>query len=247
MDLPIAKSPWTRLGKKLESALRKALFDYNMLDEKEDTIALALSGGKDSLTLLYLLKAVLGRGMPHPKLIAIHIDGEFSCGSSVKRPFLSKICKEMGVPLIVKTSFKKKEDLKCYSCSRERRKMIFDAAKEYGAKRIAFGHHLDDSIQTLLLNLLHKAEFAQNMPKIFMKNYGVTIIRPLIYIAEKEIIQFAKLYGFMRITCQCPIGQNSKRKVVSNLIKDIENYFPNARNNLFFAAKKYGSDKALDS
>jgi tRNA(Ile)-lysidine synthase TilS/MesJ len=122
--------------------------------------------------------------------------------------------------------------------------LIFEAAKNVGATTIAFGHHRDDSAQTLLLNLLHKAEFAANLPKIHMKNYGVTIIRPLIYIGEESLREFAKQYGFARITCQCPVGQNSKRKVVDQLIRQIEEHFPHARTNLARAGILYGSDKA---
>ncbi len=78
-----------------------------------------------------------------------------------------------------------------------------------------------------------------------MIHFGVTIIRPLIYVSEKEIIEFAKRYEFQRITCQCPVGQDSKRKVADRLIDTLEQHFPNARSNLFKAAKNYGSNKAL--
>jgi tRNA(Ile)-lysidine synthase TilS/MesJ len=139
----------------------------------------------------------------------------------------------------------KREDLACYSCSRLRRRLIFDAAKESGITTIAFGHHRDDSIQTLLMNLFHKAEFAANLPKVPMHDYGVTIIRPLIYISEQEIKEFAKLYGFARVTCQCPVGQNSLRKQTENLISFIEETFPNLRENLSQASFTYASDKAL--
>jgi tRNA(Ile)-lysidine synthase TilS/MesJ len=148
------------------------------------------------------------------------------------------------VNFIVKTSTQKRDDLACYSCSRERRKLIFEAAKELGVQTIAFGHHRDDSIETLLLNLLHKAEFAANLPKITMYDYGVTIVRPLIFISEKDIISFARLHGFGRITCQCPVGQNSMRKKVKDLLNSVEELFPNTRENLSQASLHYGSSKA---
>jgi tRNA(Ile)-lysidine synthase TilS/MesJ len=110
---------------------------------------------------------------------------------------------------------------------------------------VAFGHHRDDSAQTLLLNLLHKAEFAANLPKVPMHDYGVTIVRPLIYVAEAALREFAKQYGFARITCQCPVGQHSKRRVVEEWIQSIEPHFPHVRSNLAKAALLYGSDKAL--
>jgi tRNA 2-thiocytidine biosynthesis protein TtcA len=244
MQLPVAKPPWCALGKELESCVRKAIYDFDLFEARTERIAIALSGGKDSLGLLFLLNALRGRGFPNFELFAVHVDGEFSCGAGVDGGFLRAICEELGVKFIVRSSTQKRETLECYRCSRERRRLIFDAAKEVGATTIAFGHHRDDSAQTLLMNLLHKAEFAANLPKVKMQEYGVTIVRPLIYIAEEQLRTFAKQYGFVRITCQCPVGQNSKRKSVDQLLKIIEQDFPHARGNLAKAGLLYGSDKA---
>jgi tRNA 2-thiocytidine biosynthesis protein TtcA len=241
----MARPPWTGLGKKLESMCRKAIFEFALL-EGVQKLGVALSGGKDSLTLLYLLKAMAGRGIPEVELYALHVAGEFSCGPSVTENFLKKICEELEIPFIVKESKKKREELECYSCSRERRRLLFEAAKEVGATTIAFGHHRDDNIETLLLNLLHKAEFAGTLPKVPMHDYGVTIIRPLIYASEEEIKEFAKMYGFARIVCQCPVGQNSMRKKVKDLLNEIEEAFPNVRTNLAQACLNFGSKKALN-
>lgn len=241
---PIAAPPWTHLGKKLESMCRKALYDFQLL-EGVQRLAVALSGGKDSLTLLFLLKAILGRGFPAIDLVAIHVSGAFSCGPGMGKLFLESICHQLEIPLICRESTQQRDSLECYSCSRERRKLIFEAAKSGGATTIAFGHHRDDSIQTLLMNLLHKAEFAANLPKVPMENYGITIIRPLIYVPEEEIIAFAKMYGFTRIVCQCPVGQNSLRKQTQQLLMHMEKTFPNARTNLAQASLEYGSQKAL--
>jgi tRNA 2-thiocytidine biosynthesis protein TtcA len=243
IKLPIARPPWTKLGRRLESMCRKALFDFKLL-EGVQKVGIALSGGKDSLTLLFLLKAISGKGFPDLDLHAIHVEGEFSCGADVGGSFLKGICRELGVNYVVCSSMQKRESLECYSCSRERRRLIFNAAKELGVTTIAFGHHRDDSIQTLLMNLLHKAEFAANLPKVPMYDYGVTIIRPLIYISEREISEFAKFYGFARIVCQCPVGQNSMRQQVKTLLSHMEETFPNARDNLAHAGLKYGSNKA---
>lgn len=245
ISLPVARPPWSGLGKRLESMCRKALFDFEMLKDVRN-LAIALSGGKDSLTLLFLLKAISGRGFPELDLHAIHVGGEFSCGAGISEGFLRGICRELGVNYIVCESTQKRETLECYSCSRERRRLIFDAAKSVGAETIAFGHHRDDSIQTLLMNLLHKAEFAGNLAKVPMHDYGVTIIRPLIYVPEEDIRNFAKQQGFARIVCQCPVGQNSLRRQTEQLLSQIEEIFPNARDNLSQASLNYGSNKALN-
>lgn len=244
MKNAIAQPPWTKLGKKLESATRKALFDFGLVDNVKN-LGIALSGGKDSLALLFLLKAISGRGFPPFDITCLHVSGEFSCGASVGGGFLDKVCKELGVSLIVKTSEKKLENLECYSCSRERRALLFQAAKEARCDAIAFGHHADDNAQTLLMNLLHKAEFAGLLPKLHMKDFNTTIVRPLIYTSEKDIIEFAKMYGFARITCRCPVGQNSMRKRTDALIDEIEHLYPNARGNIAQAGLRYGSKKAI--
>lgn len=243
MTTPIARPPWTALGKRLESTFRKALFDFNMLKDVSK-LAIALSGGKDSLTLLFLLKAIAGRGFPDLDLYAIHVSGEYSCGAGVDETYLQAICDELGVHFLTRQSHQKLETLECYNCSRERRRLIFDAAKSVGATTIAFGHHRDDHSQTVLMNLLHKAEFAGNLPKIHMQDYGVTLIRPLIYIAEQDIRTFAQQQGFARITCRCPVGQHSMRKQTDQLLREIEALFPNARENIAKAGLLYGSQKA---
>ena len=234
----------TKIGKKIESMTRKAVFDYALFEGAEG-ISVALSGGKDSLTLLLMLKALLGRGFPHIPLYAVHISGEFSCGASVQEGFIRDFCNKLEVPLIIRESTQKLETLQCYRCSRERRKLIFESAKEVKAPFVAFGHHQDDSIQTLLLNLFHKGEFAANLPKVPMHDYGVTIIRPLLYVSEKMIYEFARHQGYARLTCQCPVGQGSKRLEVKKILEEIETCFPNVSGNLAQAAQKYGSKKAL--
>jgi tRNA(Ile)-lysidine synthase TilS/MesJ len=243
MTIPIARPPWTALGKRLESTLRKALFDFDMLKDVSK-LAIALSGGKDSLTLLFLLKAIAGRGFPNFDLTAIHVGGEFSCGAGVNEDYLQAICDALDVQFLTRQSTQKLESLECYSCSRERRRLLFEAAKSVGASTLAFGHHRDDHSQTVLMNLLHKAEFAGNLPKIHMQEYGVTIIRPLIYIGEQDIRTFAQQQGFARIVCRCPVGQHSMRKQVDQLLRDIETLFPHARENIAKAGLLYGSQKA---
>lgn len=233
--------PWTGLGKRLESICRKALFEFEMLDGAP--VGVALSGGKDSLTQLFLLNAIRGRGAPHFDIHAFHVSGAFSCGPSMQSRFLEPLCQEMGIPLHVAEAKQSLETLECYSCSRRRRTLLFNMAKREGVGTIAFGHHREDNIQTLLMNLLHKAEFEPLAPKLHMHDYGCTIIRPLILMEEADIIRFAEQQGFRRITCQCPVGQTSRRRKTAELIEQIEAIFPNARSNLaqagFYYGKKY--------
>jgi tRNA 2-thiocytidine biosynthesis protein TtcA len=243
MNISIPKKPWKKNGKELESLCRKALFDFKMVENTE-SLAVALSGGKDSLTLLFMLANISGRGFSKFKIHAIHVEGEYSCGAGVDKDYLKTICEELGVNFITVKSSLKLENLECYSCSRERRKLIFNEAKKIGAFTVAFGHHLDDNVQTLMLNLLQKAEFKAMLPKIKMHKFGITIIRPLIYIREHDIKTFAKENDFIRIRCNCPKGSISNRKVVDNLLNHMEEFFPKTRSNLALSAMLYGSNKA---
>ncbi|MCH9620848.1 MAG: tRNA-cytidine(32) 2-sulfurtransferase [Chlamydiia bacterium] len=239
----IEKQTPTKLEKKLESLIRKALYDFQII--KSSPLAIALSGGKDSLTMLYFLKKISGKGFLDLKIHALYVDGQFSCGPSISKNHISNFCKQLDVPLHVLESKRTLENLECYSCSRERRSLIFNKAKELGCKEIAFGHHKDDVLETLLLNLLHKGEFASQLAKVPMHDYGITIIRPLYYVLESEILEFAKQKGFFRLTCQCPIGAKSKRLDAKRLLKILSEEFPNTKTNLFHALKEYGSDKSL--
>lgn len=233
---------WSQTGKKIESLVRKAAYDYSLL--QDETIAVALSGGKDSLSLLLMLAALKNRGFPDFNLHAIHVSGVFTCGAGVDVPYLQKFCDKLSVPLHIRTSTQQLETLECYGCSRERRHLLFDVAKEIGAGSVAFGHHRDDNAQTLLMNLMQKGEFAGMLPRVPMHNYGITIIRPLIYVTEHEVIEFAEQEGFRRIMCKCPVGQNSMRHKVEELLKEMDALNPEARHNLARASLMYGSDKA---
>ncbi|MEM8628547.1 MAG: tRNA 2-thiocytidine biosynthesis TtcA family protein [Chlamydiota bacterium] len=238
------KPPWTHLGKSIESKVRKALHTFSLLDGV-DQIAVALSGGKDSLTLLFILHSILGKGLEKIPLSAIHVSGSVSCGASFEEKRLRQICKQLQVPFYVQHSSLEGTRPKCYTCSRERRRLLFEQAKQIGCSFLAFGHHKDDAISTLLLNVLHKAEFASMLPKIFMEKYGVTILRPLFYLEEEEIRRFAQQQNFQTITCKCPVASTSKRAETKEIVSYLERSFPRARSNLFLAGLQYGSKKAL--
>src|SRR5271170_4062630 len=125
------KHPFSGSGKILESLCRKALYDFSLIEGVEH-VGIALSGGKDSLTLLFLLHAISGRGCQPFTLTAFHVTGAFSCGPSMTKNYLKTVCEKLEIPLIVKNSTQTLEKLACYPCSRERRKLLFEAAREVG-------------------------------------------------------------------------------------------------------------------
>jgi tRNA 2-thiocytidine biosynthesis protein TtcA len=244
MQQTLVQPPWTQSGKKIESLTRKAINQFELLDGVKK-LGIALSGGKDSMTLLYMLHAMNGRGIPPFELEAFHVSGAFSCGASIAENTLKKACDKIQIPLHILHSEQTLEKLECYSCSRERRKLLFNKALERGITTIAFGHHKEDNVQTLLMNLLHTASFEGMLPKVPMIRYGVTIVRPLILVSEEEILRFSENYGFLRVMCQCPVGQNSQRKTTKDLLQDLTQAFPNAVDNLSQASFKFGTKKAL--
>lgn len=232
-----------RLGRKIESAIRKACYDFSLLEENQ-RLAIALSGGKDSLTLLHFLHKLSGTGFPKLSLIALYVGGPYSCGAGLNPDHLASLCASYEVPFVHLESQQRFASLDCYPCSRDRRKLLFEGARAEGCSSIAFGHHRDDSIETLLMNLLHKGEFAALLPKIFMECYEITTIRPLIYVTEREIREFARKKEFLRISCRCPVGERSKRRQVKGVLSQLEELFPHAASNLARAAHLYGSNKA---
>ncbi len=241
IKLPLAQPPWKSCGKKLESLTRKALHQFHMLNEV-DKIIVALSGGKDSLSLLFMLHAISGKGFPSFKIHAINIAGKFSCGAQVNNSYLSAICSSLNIPYKSINSPYNSDNPECYSCSRVRRRLLFQEAKNLNCNTIAFGHHKDDLAQTIFMNLLHKGEFAGMLPKIHMIRFNINIIRPLIFVSEDQILTFAKEYNFARISCRCPVI--SLRKKTKEILKQLSYTFPNVTNNLAHSALLYGSKKS---
>jgi len=232
-------APWTTHGKRLESAVRKAIFEFDLL-HGVSRLGIALSGGKDSLTMLFLLHAISGRGTPPFELVGLHVSNREKPVS----PLVESVCSYLSVPLYTEPMSYEHSD--CYSCSRERRRLLFSMAKRTECSTIAFGHHKDDNAQTVLMNLLHKGEFAGLLPKITLAAYTTTIIRPLIFLAEKDIETFVTHYGLAGSTCQCAAGHMRLRKKTDRLLTCIEELYPHARSNLAQAALQFGSTKAQE-
>ena len=232
----------SKLERYLESQCRKAIYQYGMF-EKTDSIIIAFSGGKDSLALVQLLSKINGRGVPQVKLYAVHVENVFS--PKENRKILQNFCNTYNVELFFAKSNITEKDLNCYACARERRKILFNFAKELNAQKIAFGHHREDNIETLLLNLFQKGEFAGMLPSVYMYRYDITIIRPLYFIKEKDLMSNTSLLqNNFRGKNNCPKEPISHRKKIKNLIRDIENTFPKVRSNLALGSIVYGSKKA---
>ncbi len=227
--------------KHILSYTRRAIEDYNMIEDG-DKIAVALSGGKDSITLLKALKSLQYFYPKKFDLIAISVNPGFEFFDA---EFLKKTCEEVGVPLFVeeynisKIVFEdRKEKNPCSLCANLRRGILNTAAKREGCNKIALGHNLDDVLETFLMNLFFAGNISTFSPVSFMDRSGITLIRPLIYVPEKETKRFVKKSGTAVMSKVCPMDGNSTREYVKQLIVTLSLKNKHVKANIMGAIKR---------
>ncbi len=226
---------------KILSHLRKAIEEYKMIEEG-DKIAVCLSGGKDSITMLHALKA-LQRFYPKKfELIAISINPGFEFFDT---EFLQKICDDLAIPLWIEKSNAKeivfdirKEKNPCSLCANLRRGVINSIAIREGCNKIALGHNQDDVLETFLLNLFYTGNISTFSPVSYMDRSKITLIRPLIYTPEKEIRRFIRKKDLTVMPKVCPMDGTSKREDMKQLIFTLTKNIPMIRANLFGAIQR---------
>ena len=217
---------------KLLSPARRAIDEYNMIEDG-DRIAVGLSGGKDSVTLLYILAALRKFYPRRFELFAIHIDmGLDKSGES--RAALEKLCEGLEVPFFAeKTDIAeiifdvRKEKNPCSLCSKMRRGALNTVAKKLGCNKLALGHHADDLIETFFLSMFYEGRLSTFPPTAPPLDAGIGIIRPMIYIEEKDIRSFAKDTPLAKNPC--PADKHTRREYVKNLLAAIKKDVPFAK------------------
>ena len=226
---------------KILSHLRKAVEEYNMIEEG-DKIAIALSGGKDSITLLAGLKAMQRFYPKKYDIIAISVNPGFEFFNT---EILKKVCKKYNIPLFIEESYIKEivfdirnEKNPCSLCANLRRGILNTAAIREGCNKIALGHNEDDVLETFLLNLFYTGSIHTFAPVSYMDRSKMTLIRPLIYTSEKETRRFIKQNNLELMPKTCPMDGYSKREDMKNLIKNMQIDIPHVRANLFGAIKR---------
>ncbi|MEW6040483.1 MAG: ATP-binding protein [Elusimicrobiota bacterium] len=216
----------------------KAIYDYSMI-ENGDRILVGVSGGKDSLTLLRVFMIKQSTLPVDFEIVAAHVDFGICPQHSMR---LDGYFKSLGIKYhIEETMLPKKRNEKlshCFWCSWNRRKILFTLAGEYNCRKVALGHHLDDIVETYLMNLFFHGEISAMPPKISLFGGELTIIRPLAYIPEKAIREFADSAQLPYKKCICPFFDGSRRKYVEGLIKELEKKCPQIRKNLFRSMKR---------
>ncbi len=244
----IIDSPTKPRGKAyfISKKVGKAIHDYKMIQDG-DKIAVAVSGGKDSLSLLKILNERRSFVPIKYDLIAFHIDYGFHCMPPEK---LENLFKEWSIPYhIEKVNILKegqrREDITCFWCAWNRRKALFQLCDKFGCTKLALGHHKDDIVQTTLLNFFFHGNISTMIPYLEMFGGKIKIIRPLAYVEKQELISLSKECKFPVPKCKCPNAYTSKRNVVENLIREIEKVCPEAKTNIFRALKRVRKDYLL--
>ena len=224
----------SKTGNYISTRIGRAIADYDLIKNK-DRILVAVSGGKDSLTMLELLNKRKSWAPVDYELIAMHVETDHRCGGCVHTKLLKKFFVDRNIKYVFKKIkvLDKNKKTSCFWCSWNRRKALFTEADRLGCTKIALGHHKDDIIETLLLNIFYHGEFAAMNPRQELFGGKIVLIRPLCYVEEASMRKFAKESSFPSQICRCPNADKSKRRMVKNLIGDLEKGCPQVRTNIF--------------
>ncbi len=206
--------------------MRKAIVEFDLL-EPGDRILVGLSGGKDS-SLLLLALTHLTRYLPFPvELEAIHIDLGFQPADKADYSMMERLCAMAGVPFqrerqeLSDDILHNPDQNPCSRCAYWRRALIHNYARNHGFNKVAFAHHLDDAVETYLMGLLYSGQLGTFLPKTFLDRTGVTVIRPMAYLREKDIRGAVKKMEIPLMPSPCPLDGYTQRSKVKALIHDL--------------------------
>ncbi len=231
--------------KRILSFTRRAVDDYEMIEDG-DRIGVGISGGKDSLTLLFAL-AELRRFYPKKfELVAISVDMGFE---GVDFTPIADLCRELDVPfVVVPTQISRivfdvrKEKNPCGLCAKMRRGALHDECKRQGCNKLALGHHFDDVVETFMLNLFYEGRLGSFSPVTYLSRKELTMIRPLLYAQEKDVRYFVNRHPLPVIESPCPADKNTERESMKTLLASMERNNKGLRHRIFGALQKAGID-----
>lgn len=245
----IKKDKNTKLFLHLKKWLEKAVLDYKMIEEG-DHVLIGVSGGADSYALLDLLDSKMIY-VPNFSFIAVNIDMGFD-PDYIAYTELEKYCQEHAYPyvmertnigLLAHSDFNRKNP--CFLCSRLRRKRIFEIAAEKGCNKIAFAHHRDDIVETLLINMFYGREISTMLPKQRIFSGKLHIIRPFAYLREELVKKYSRERRFPAVKNDCPTSEISKRSYIKNLLNELECNNKEIRDNIYKAMSHVKMDYLL--
>ena len=222
----------------LISRVRQAIDKYKMIEEN-DCICVGISGGKDSLTLLYALAKLRDFYPIKFDVKAITIDLGFN---NMDFDRISSLCADLNVEYrIEKTEIAKivfeerKEKNPCSLCAKMRKGSLNTAIKEMGCNKVAYAHHMDDVIETMMLSFLYEGRYHTFSPVTYLDKTDVTIIRPLVFVNESEVIGFVNKYELPVVKSSCPADGNTKREYVHELVRKLNLENPGVKKRMFTA------------
>ncbi len=227
--------------KKILSALRRAITDFHMIEDG-DKIAVGISGGKDSLILFESLYLYSKFSPEKFSLIAVNINMGFKETSEEEMERLRTFFREREVPFIEeKTDIAeivfeiRKESNPCSLCSKLRRGTLCSIAAREGANKVALGHHADDVLETFLLSLMHEGRLSTLSPTSYLTRTETTVIRPLLYVDEKDIRGAARRYDLPVVFNPCPADKHTRREYMKKLVENIRAEIPDVRKSMLSA------------
>ena len=230
--------------RKLESALKK----YNML-ENGDNLAVAVSGGKDSLVLLFSLAKIIQYFNIKFTINVITLD---MCFNNAPTDFskINAFCNSLGLPCFIKITnlwdiifVKRREKNPCSLCSKMRKGILNEVAIALGCNKIAFGHHMDDAIETILMNIIYNNRLSCFSPVTYLSKKNITMIRPLVFCKESQILNIANKFNLPVKKSECEEDKNTKRQKIKDVLNFIEiNMQKGFKDNFFKSFVKSGLD-----
>ena len=203
-----------KIIRRIEKRFSKGLVEYGLIEDG-DKILIGLSGGKDSLALVDM------KNIPYQSDLA----------------YLREYVESWNIPFVLyETEFDASTDTRkspCFLCSWNRRKALFTVAKEQGCNKIALGHHMDDILETLLMNITFQGAFSSMPPRLVMKKFDMTIIRPMCLVHESDLLELAQIRGYRKQVKNCPYEVQSHRSNMKDILHQLEEMNPEARYSLW--------------
>lgn len=223
---------------RLMNLVRKAIDEYGMIEEG-DRIAIGISGGKDSLALLYALSGIQCYYPKHFELMAITVSLGFE---NFDLEPIRDLCAKLQVPYtVVETEIgqivfeERKESNPCSLCAKMRKGALNTKIKELGCNKVAYAHHKDDVVETMLLSLIYEGRFYSFSPRTYLDRMDLTVIRPMIFVDEADVIGFKNKYQLPVTKNPCPADGHTRREYASELLRQINRENPGAKERMFTA------------
>lgn len=220
------------------SYVRKAIDDYQMIEEG-DRIAVGISGGKDSLTLLYALHGLRRFYPRHFDIHAVTVDLGFE---NLKLDAIKALCADLETEYtVVKTDIaqivfeERQEENPCSLCAKMRKGALNQAIQAAGCNKVAYAHHKDDVVETMLMSLIFEGRFHTFSPVTYLDRTNLTVIRPLLYMNEADVVGFVNKYQVPVVKSPCPADGHTKREYVKNLLRNLNLENPGVKERMFTA------------